>query len=126
MVDRPALLGMTAALVGRVLFLDLRRIHEGDREEIGRRGRCQDRSREAVVDEARQKAAVIEMGVGEEDEIQVRRRDRERVPVAAEERPFLIEPAVDQAAQAIGLDEIRGPRDLSRRPQESQLHRVAQ
>ena len=125
-VHGPALAGVAAPLEGRVLLLDRGGIHEGDRDEIRRRRRRQDGSREAVVNEPWEEAAVVEVGVGEEDEIEVVGRDRERVPVPVEEGPLLMESAVDEAAQAVGLDEVRGPRDLPGRAQESQLHRASQ
>ncbi len=121
-VHGPPLLGVAPPLEGRVLFLDVRGVHERDGQDVGRGGRRQDRSGEALGDETGNEAAVVQVGMGEEKEIDVLGRDGKGVPVAAEQRPLLIEPAVDEDAEAVGLDEVRRPRDLSGGPQECQLH----
>ncbi|MCK7480386.1 MAG: hypothetical protein M0C28_26405 [Candidatus Moduliflexus flocculans] len=72
-VDRPVLLLVAALLVGRVLLLDLGGVHERDRQDVGRRVRGQDGPREAVPDDLGDEPRVVQMGVREQDEIEVLR-----------------------------------------------------
>ena len=53
----------------------------------------------ALPDEARDEAAVIEVGVGQEQEIYPVGRDRKGIPIPCEERPLLIETAIDEDGQ---------------------------
>ena len=98
---------MALFLEGRVLLLDLGGVHEDDGEKVGRGGRRQDRPGEAVADDRGMRPAVVEVGVGEQDEIDVLRGDRESGPVPVEEGPLLVEAAVDEDAETVGLDEVR-------------------
>jgi hypothetical protein len=65
---------------------------------------------------------MVEVGVCEQEDVQVLEPDRERVPVPFEIGPLLIEPAVDEAADAAAFEEIARSRDLPGRPEECEFH----
>jgi hypothetical protein len=65
---------------------------------------------------------MVQMGVGQKQQIELFRRNGERVPVPFEKRPFLVESAVDEDLHPAGFEEAAGPRHLARRTQEGDLH----
>ena len=56
----------------RELLLELRRVQEDEPRELGRGGGAHDRPRKPLRDEQRQQAAVVEVGVGEDDRVERR------------------------------------------------------
>jgi hypothetical protein len=106
------LLVVTLFLLSGVLFLDLGRIKEHDREEVGAGRRCQNPVPESLADELGEKAGMVEMDMGEEDEIERSRRDGERGPIPFQIGPLLEEAAVDEQTDAGRFDEIAGAGDL--------------
>jgi hypothetical protein len=107
-----AFLLMALFLLGRVLFLELAGIEKHDGEEVGRRRRHQNLVPEALPDELREEPGVVEMDVGEEDEIERPRRNGKGGPVPFKISPLLIEAAVDEQPEAGRFDEIAGSGDL--------------
>src|SRR6185436_19280545 len=68
--------------IARLLFLELGGILEHERGERPRRSGAPDRSAESFGDELRQQPAVIEVGVGEEDAVELARLEGKRLAVA--------------------------------------------
>ncbi len=86
-----------------VLFLDVRGVVEDDPGQFGRRARAEHPAAEALADEPRQVAAVIEVRVGEHHGPNRVGADGEGLPVAfAQELEALEEAAVDE--HALGAD----------------------
>ena len=84
-----------------------------------RAGGAEDAAAEPVGDEARQITAMVEVGVGENDRMDLARRDRQRLPVAfAQFLEPLEEPAVDQNTHARGVEEVLRAGDGSRGAEE--------
>jgi hypothetical protein len=109
---------MTLFLQGGVLFLDLGRVEEHDGEEVGA-GRCrQDSVPESLANELGEKAGMVEMDMGEEDEIERSRRDGKGCPVPFEIGPLLEQAAVDEQPKTGRLDKIAGTSDLLGRAEE--------
>jgi hypothetical protein len=107
-----SLLLVTLLLIGSILFLQVSGIKEDDREEVGAGRSGQDALAEAVTDELGEKPGVVEMDMGEEDEIDRFGRDGEMRPVPLEIGSFLKETAVDEQPEAVCFDEKTGPRNL--------------
>src|SRR5690606_33189195 len=83
--------------IGRILFLEIRAIRQEDFAQRLRCGRAEDAALEALCDEERQIAAVIEMRVRQHDRVDVARGDRQRIPVPAAELLLpLEEAAIDE------------------------------
>jgi hypothetical protein len=82
--------------VGEVslLFLQTPAVGQQYLAQVARRGGAQHLAGKAVTHQQRQGAAVVEVGVGQDDSVDVRRRDRQRRPVAQTQ---LLE-ALEQAA----------------------------
>ena len=90
-----------------IFFLDVRRIGEHQGAEVACAGGAEDSALEALRDEPRQVAAVVEVGVGEDDRVDARRVDRQRLPVPfAQLLEPLEQPAVDQHTVCARLDQI--------------------
>ena len=90
-----------------VFFLELRGVGEHDARELGRRRRAEDAAAEALRHEPRQVAAVIEVRVREHDRVDRVGADRQRLPVAlAQLLQSLKQPAVDEHAMAVGVEQM--------------------
>ena len=78
-------------------------------------------ARKALLDELRQKTAVIDMGMSENDGVDSGGVERKRpiVQLALRLRP-LKEPAIDQDSRAGGFDLVAGAGHAARRPVELQ------
>src|SRR4030066_17901 len=112
MAGSTAFLLMTLFLQGGVLFLKLGGVEEHDREEVGA-GRCrQDLVPESLADELGGKAGMVEMNMGEEDDIERSRRDGEGSPIPLQEISLLIEAAIDKQPEASRLYRVAGTRNL--------------
>jgi hypothetical protein len=103
---------MALFLLSGVLFLDLGRVEEYDREEIGAGRCCQDFIPESLANEFGEKPGMVEMDVGEEDEIERSGRDGKGCPVPFEIGSLLEQTAIDEQPEAGRLDEIAGTSDL--------------
>src|SRR3972149_7287448 len=68
-----------------------------------------------------EQAGVVEMGVGEQDGVQFGRLAPERLPVAVQEVPFLVKPAVHEELEAVCLYEIPRAGDAPRRAHERKV-----
>ena len=89
-----------------------------------RRAREVDRAAEAVAHDQREEPAVVEVGVGDQDRVELRRRrspsgTRFRIDLV---RAALEHPAVDQDLGAFGGQEEAGARDGRRAAEEGELH----
>ena len=81
----------------RELLVELARVEQDERRQLDRAGRRVDPSAVAGLDEQRQEPAVIEMGVGQQDRVELVRLVGERDPVPDRfVRAALEHPAVDQ------------------------------
>ena len=86
----------------RIFFLQVTGVGKNDAAQIDCWCRCVDRAAKAVFDQPRNPAAMIEMGVGQNDRIDSVGRDRHVMPVAL--APFLRplkHAAVDENLQAV-------------------------
>ena len=95
----------------------------------GRPGRSSRRSprsaRRTLLDDMRDEPAVVEMGVGQEDRVQLARVVRERDPVADRlVRAALEHPAVDQDPGALGGQQELRAGHRRRGPEELEVHRA--
>ena len=98
----------------RVLLLKARRVGQDQRAEISRRRRREHLAAEALSDEPRQVAAVIEMGVRQNDGVDASGIDGERRPVPETELfETLKETAVDENAVLAEIEEMLRSRDRS-------------
>ena len=117
-----------ALLVAPVEALDLALLdvaavgqHEGG--EIDGRRRGVDRPREPVLAELRHEPAVVDVGVGQEEEVDARRLERERPVVElADALRTLEHAAVDQEAPAPVLDQVARAGHRAGAAMEDQLH----
>ncbi len=93
---------ITSAVVPhRVAFLDPPRVGEHEFEEIGSRGGAPDLAVEPFGDEPRQQPAVIDMGVGENDGIDMLRVEGKGLAIERLQRArSLEEAAIDEQAFA--------------------------
>ena len=95
-----------------VLFLQASGVGQDDAAEILGALRAEHAAAEALRDEARQIAAVIEVRVRQHDRLDARRRHRQVLPVAlAQLLQALEQPRVDHDARAVGVDEVLRARD---------------
>ena len=85
------------ARVAGFLFLDLAGVLEQQRDEAAARLGAVDGALEALGDEARQQARMVEVGVGDDDRVELRRPEREGGAVALLELlGALVDAAVDE------------------------------
>jgi len=80
--------------VARLFLMKVARVGQEDPEELQAGRRAVDRAGEALLDEARQEPRVVDMGVREQHGVQLRRLDRDRLPIP---EPEFLE-ALEQAA----------------------------
>src|SRR5262249_14724722 len=87
-------------------------------------GGAEDRARVAPPGEERQPADMVEMGMADDDGVEVPAREHRNLPVLGD-RPAvaLIKPAIDQYAGALGGDLECGTGHVSGRSVEMDLHR---
>ena len=98
--------------VAGVLLLQVGAVPQDDGRQVGGLGGARHPAAETVLDQPRQVAGVVEVGMGEHDVVDACRVDGEGVPVAAPvDRQALVEPGVDQHADAAGLHEEATARD---------------
>jgi len=62
--------------------------------------------------------------VGQKQVIEVTDGNGERIPVAGQEGPFLIEAAIHQQAESARFEGVAGAGDLPGRAQKTEFHRV--
>ena len=108
--------------VRSILFLNPPRVRQHDAAEILSAWRAEDASAEAVRDEPRKIAAVIEMRVRQHDSGQVRRVEGQAgpVPLAQLLQP-LKQPAVNEDLRSTRIEEMLRPRHRSGRTKKSQV-----
>ena len=109
---RPLPVALPCPLV--FLFLDVRAVGQHHPREIGRRRRGDDRSAEAPGRELRQQTRVVDVGVGEDDEVERGDVEVERAGVAlVGVTPALEHPAVDEKPPFAAVDAIAGAGHLA-------------
>ena len=90
-----------------VLLLQVSRVRQQDPAEVRSRPRAEDGTRETVLDEQRQIARVVEMGMRQNDGIDETRLDWQRRPVAKAKRLEALEQAaVDQQPAVVVLEQV--------------------
>ena len=89
-----------------VFFIDFGAVLQDDLGDVRRGPRAVDRAVEALRDETRQEAAMVQMGVRQNDGVQFRGRKFEIRPVAFLQVVFLIKAAIDENVFAVGLQEV--------------------
>ena len=73
---------VTSGIALGELHLELRRVQQDEPGKLGCRRRAHDRAAEPLRDEQRQQAAVVEVGMGEDDRVERRRVEAERDAIA--------------------------------------------
>ena len=107
----------------RELLVELARVEQDERRQLDRAGRRVDPSAVAGLDEQRQEPAVIEMGVGQQDRVELVRLVGERDPVPDRfVRAALEHPAVDQDPGPIGDEQELRAGDRGRAAEELDVH----
>ena len=118
--------GIALGVAGRALgelLLELGRVEQHEPGELGGRRGADDGAAEALVDEQRQEAAVVEVGVGQDDGVERRRVEAQRHVVADRLVGAALEhAAVDEDLGPAGVDEVAGPGHGPRAAEEGQLH----
>ena len=89
-----------------VFRLDLRRIAEDQLGEVGRGRRGEDLAAETLADQLGNQSAMVEMGMGQQQNVDLLGLDRAGLPVAVEKIPLLKHPAIDEDSRAIGFEVI--------------------
>ncbi len=114
-----------ARTVARLFFLKMGGIEQDQANEFTRRRGGDDLAAESALHQQRQPAAVIEMGVGQQEEVHLGRIETERLGVLFVEFAAALEhPAIDEDAAPRRLDHVAGAGDIAVRPMERQLHRA--
>ena len=112
-----------AALALCVLLLDVSAVREHHLEEVGGRFGRIDGPVKPFVDQAWNQPRVIDVGVGEQHEVECRGIEVERRPVLRERfMPTLKHAAVDQEAQAAGVYQEAGAGDFTRSAEKGDSH----
>jgi hypothetical protein len=112
-----------AVQVPGVLLLEVRGVEEEDLREVPGGRRAEDGPPEPLPHEARETADVVEVGVGEDDRIDLRRIEVGLRPVPQAQLLLALEhPGVDEEPPVPRLQEVLGPGDRPRRPEEDESH----
>ena len=121
-----ALLTTLAAVPGGTLHfhvLQERAVCQHHREQISRRRGCVDRAFKPFGRKTRKQAAVVDVCVRQDYEVETARVERERRAIAGVSRPIALEhSAVDEEAARFGFEEETGARDFARGSTECQFH----
>ena len=114
---------LPAGLALGELLVQLPRVEEDQGRQLDGARRGVDRAAVAALDQQRQQAAMVEVRVGQQHRIEVRRIERERDPVADRfVRAALEHPAVDEDARPGGLEEELRAGDRGRATEEADVH----
>ena len=114
---------LPARVALRELLLEPAAVEQHDLDELRGCAGQVDRSIEAVAHDDRQQAAVIEVGVGDEDRVEVLRLEAERDAVPDHLVGAALEhPAVDEDPGARGRQQEARSRDGRRAAEEGELH----
>jgi hypothetical protein len=106
----------------RELLLEPAAIEQHELDQLGRGGGQVDRPGVALLDHDRQVAAVVEVGVGDEEGVERLRIEAERDPVADGLVGAALEhPAVDEDLRPRGGQQELGPGDRARATEEGKL-----
>ncbi len=110
----------------RFHFLNVRAVFEHQPGKGGGRWSAVDGAFEAFMDEARQKARVIDMGMREQNKGNIGRRIGFGIEIAGFDlRVALMHPAIDGKTDAAGFNQVAGPCNGLRRPEKMDFHRTS-
>jgi len=108
---------LVAVRRARVLLLEVRRVGQHQRTQVLRRRRTKNTAAITTGDQARQIAAVVEVGVRQDDRVEARRIDRKRLPVPQTQLFQSLEQAtIDQNRLAANLEQMLRAGDRSGGP----------
>jgi len=106
-----------------LFFLNMRRIAQHDFKQFRRGMRGIDRAAEAIGDEARQHAGMVDMGMGKQHEVDLARAEFEiGIVLVARFTPPLKHAAIHQEAHTVRFQHITGARHLSAGTMELNFH----
>jgi hypothetical protein len=106
-----------------VFLLNPAAVLEHDGSQVAGRRRRVDRPGKALLDQVRQVAAVVDVGVAEDDRLQLGGRDGEvAVGLSRLAAMALVQAAIDGQPTPAGLDVVHRARDLPGGPVEQQVH----
>jgi len=97
---------MSLPLKCGVLFLDMAGILEDDLSKLTRRGRRYDPTLKSRFGQLREQAAMIQMGVGQQDNVDRIGRQGERRPVSSNELALLMHSAIDENPKIAGIQQV--------------------
>ena len=111
----------TLVRLPRLLLLEMRRVRQDDAHELVGRGGRVDPAGEPVGLQARQVAAVVDVGVGEHHGRDAGRLDGQPLPVAVTQVTWTLEqPAVHHQLAEAAVEQVLAARDGPRRAQEAE------
>ena len=100
---------LPAGLALGELLVELARVEQDERRPVRSSRRWRGSAREAALDQQREQAAVVEVGVGQQDGVDLGRVEGERDPVADRLVGAALEhAAVDQDAGPLGHEQVLG------------------
>ena len=120
--QRGVMLRVSLAIrVARVFFLDVRRVGQHQRTQILRAGRAEHPAAKSVGHEPREVPAVVEVGVGQHNRVNIGGGNGQRLPVSlAQVLQPLEQPAVDEQPYTGGVQKVFRTGYRSGRSQEGQ------
>ncbi len=89
---------------------------------VGRRRGCTDGTRKSLPDQPRGQTAMVDVGVRQQQGVDLPGVCHGRLPIAFQERPFLKHPAIDQQLDPVGLDVMLRAGYLAGGSQKLELH----
>ena len=114
---------LPAGLALGELLVELAGVEQDERGQLDRAGGGVDPAAIALLDQQRQQPAMVEVGVGQQDRIELARVERERDPVADRlVRAALEHPAVDEDPRPVGVEQELGPGDGRGATEEVDVH----
>ncbi len=105
--------GRVPVQVARVFLLNVQAVAEHDRSQVGRRGRAVDGTAESGPKKPRQIAAMVDVGMGEDHRVKLRRSAAELPVLGVGFRPMsLEESAIQQDPQRVGFEQMLAAGDF--------------
>ena len=120
----PAFLAVPLLLEGRVFRLNLGRIAEHHRHQVGRGRGGHHRAAKTLLHQLGQQPAVVDMGVGQKHHVDVARTDRAGIPVPVEKFTLLEQAAIDQHLGPVGAEVVLRAGHLAGRAEKLKPHGV--
>ncbi len=105
------------------LLVELAGVEQDERRQLDRAGGGVDGAAISALDQQRQQAAVVEMGMGQEDGVEIGRMEGERDAIADRfVRAALEHPAIDEDLCPLGDEQVLRAGDGGRATEEGDLH----